>query len=63
MLISGDASGDIAVSELTYSNSTHKLEAVDLLFRRRAHKAAVSQIEPTAIDDVIATASQDGSIA
>ncbi len=63
LLISGDASGDVAVAELSYSNLNHKLEEVNLLYRRRAHKAGVSQIELTGSDDVFVTASQDGSIA
>lgn len=63
LLISGDASGDIAIAELGYSTLKHKLEEVNLLYRKRAHKAGVSQIELTGTDDVFVTASQDGSIA
>lgn len=62
VLVSGDASGDLAVSEVAYSTATQKLEAVELLFRRKAHQAAVSQLELTAVDDVIVSASHDGSI-
>ena len=50
------------MSELAYSNVSHKLEGVDLLYRRKAHKAAVSQIELSNVDDVFVTASHDGSI-
>lgn len=62
LILSGDASGDLVVSELAYNNNHQKLEAVDLLYRRKAHKAGVVQIELCNQEDVFVTISQDASI-
>lgn len=61
-LVTGDAGGEMAVSSVSYSNATHKLEAVDLLANRKAHKAAVSQLEPTQADGVVVSGGLDGAV-
>lgn len=63
LLMTGDSSGDLVVSELAYSNKNLKIESLDVVFRRRAHKGQISAIVPCSHEDVILTASQDGSIA
>lgn len=62
LILSGDSSGDLVVSELGYSNKTFKIQSVNLLFRKKAHKNQITSIVPCSHDDVVLTSAQDGSI-
>lgn len=62
ILASGDASGELIISEIHYHAVTAKLERVDLVFRRRGHTGQISKIEKLNHDDIIVTASHDGSV-
>lgn len=63
VLLTGDTSGELIVSEIVYSNKTFKLDSIEVIFRRRAHKGQITCILPCSHEDVVLTASHDGSIA
>lgn len=62
LLISGDASGDLVVSEITYSNTHHRIDRVDFLFRKKAHRGQIVKIDLYNHEDVIVTIGVDGAI-
>jgi WD40 repeat protein len=62
MLISGDASGEMIVSEVSYHLITGKIERVDILFKRRSHTGQITKIEKFSQDDIVVTSSYDNSI-
>lgn len=63
LIMSGDASGDFVISELSYSNSTFKVDEVNLLFRRKAHKNQITCIVNCSHEDAVLTGSHDKTIA
>ena len=63
LLISGDAGGEVIVSELNYSVYSQDIQEVKVLFRKRAHKGQVVSIELYKHEDVFVSAGQDGVIA
>lgn len=62
IFLSGDAGGELIVSELNYSSVNRSIESIEQLFRKRAHSGQIVKIELFSHDDVFVTASQDGSI-
>lgn len=62
MLVSGDAGGELIVSEFNYSTTTRKVEQLNVLFRKRAHKGQIVKLETFIHDDVILSAGTDGVI-
>lgn len=62
LLLTGDAGGELLVSELIYSPHGQSLEAVTPLFRKRAHKGQIVSISLFKHEDVAITAGQDGAI-
>jgi hypothetical protein len=62
VLVSGDAGGEIVISDFNYSTSTRKVESLQVLFRKRAHKGQIVKLESCAHDDVFLSAGTDGLI-
>ena len=62
ILCSGDAGGELIISEVAYHPINAKLERVDVIFKRRSQTGQISKIEKFSNDDIIITASHDGSV-
>lgn len=62
VILTGDAGGELSLCEISINAITAKLERVEPMFKRRAHTGQISQIEKMASDDLVVTASFDGSI-
>ena len=62
ILCSGDAGGELVVSEIAYHPVNAKLERVDVIFKRRSQNGQISKIDKFSNDDIIVTASFDGSM-
>jgi WD40 repeat protein len=62
ILLSGDAGGELSMCEISYNAITAKLERVEPIFKRRAHTGQISKIAKFSSDDIVVTASYDGSM-
>lgn len=62
ILLSGDAGGELSLCEISYNAITAKLERVEPMFKRRAHTGQITKIEKFSSDDIIVTASFDGTM-
>ena len=63
LLVSGDAGGELLVSDFNYNTATRKVEPLQVLFRKRAHKGYVVKLDVFSHDDVVVSAGTDGAIA
>lgn len=62
ILLSGDAGGELSLCEISFNAITAKLERVEPMFKRRAHTGQITKIEKFSSDDIVVTASFDGSM-
>lgn len=62
ILLSGDAGGELSLCEISFNAITAKLERVEPMFKRRAHTGQISKIEKFSSDDIVVTASFDGTM-
>ena len=62
MLVSGDAGGELVISEFNYNTTSRRVEPLNVLFRKRAHKGQIVKLEPFSHDDVFISGGTDGTI-
>lgn len=62
ILLSGDAGGELSLCEISYNAITAKLERVEPIFKKRAHTGQITKIERFSSDDIVVTASFDGTL-
>lgn len=62
LLLTGDAGGELIVSEISYSIANQALDHVKPVFRRRAHRGQIVKIDLYQHEDVFLTVGQDSNI-